>query len=154
MAAASTPSDAQILSVQTTKKTPVVSDARPRNPTTTSRANRVTTTQKTSEITECSICLGSFIKTKSLPCIHTFCSECLSTYGKNNEPGSQMPCPLCRQLFIIPSGGFAAIPNNQFIEHILETEALIKLSTQSCEKWCELCDDDKKKRSNSHSLLF
>jgi len=112
------------------------------NPPLTSQAIKCTTTQKTSEITECSICLGTFIQPKSLPCIHTFCLECLSNCGKTAQPGNQMPCPLCRQLFIIPSGGFAAIPNNQFIEHILETEAIVAITTQGREIWCEVCDED------------
>jgi len=133
-----------VQSVGTTTKIiqTVVHPAPPSNPSIKSQAIKYSTTQNTSEITECSICLGTFIKPKSLPCIHTFCLECLSNCGKTAKPGSQMPCPLCRQLFIIPSAGFAAIPNNQFIEHILETEAILAITTQGCEIWCELCDED------------
>jgi len=131
------------LSVGTTEKIIPTAEheAPPNNPLKKSQTIKCTTTQKISEITECSICLGTFIKPKSLPCIHTFCLECLSNCGKSAKPGSQMPCPLCRQLFTIPAAGFAAIPNNQFIEHILETEAILAITTQGRELWCEVCDE-------------
>ena len=71
---------------------------------------------------ECSICLGPFEKPKGLPCIHTFCLQCLEDYGKGSEnkparqPGDQMACPECRQTFTIPVGGFEKLPGNFFVE--------------------------------------
>ena len=44
-------------------------------------------------ITECGICLEPFKKPKALPCLHTFCLECLEKYGKDEVPEAKLPCP-------------------------------------------------------------
>ena len=36
------------------------------------------------------------------------------------ETRRQIALPLCRELFVIPSGGFEKLPNNFFIEQLLE----------------------------------
>src|SRR5580693_9487921 len=73
-----------------------------------------------SDITECSICLEPFKKPKALPCLHTFCLECLEKYGENEVPEAKVPCPFCRREFTIPKDGFQNLPGNFFIEQLLE----------------------------------
>jgi hypothetical protein len=58
-------------------------------------------------------------KPKGLPCLHTFSLECLEKYEEDKDPGDKLPCPFCRQEFIIPQGGFQKLPGNFFIEKIL-----------------------------------
>ena len=70
----------------------------------------------TRDIFQCSICMDAFKNPKCLPCIHTFCLECLEKYGEDERPGDEMPCPICQQMFTIPAGGFKKLPNNIFIE--------------------------------------
>src|SRR5271156_4897693 len=71
------------------------------------------------ELTECSICKQTFTDPKILPCVHSFCLKCLQTYGKDNIPGDQLACPLCRTNFTVPLAGFEGLPNNYFINKLL-----------------------------------
>ncbi|XP_046582293.1 uncharacterized protein LOC124289709 [Haliotis rubra] len=56
----------------------------------------------------CSICYDVYTIPKSLPCLHTFCLKCLSSYivaedenfGVKRKKG--FPCPLCRELIEAP----------------------------------------------------
>jgi len=75
-------------------------------------------------------------KPKCLPCIHTFCLECLKTYGKEENPGDDLACPLCRKSFKIPANGFENLPNNFFIEDML----IVNKSKEATPN-CEVCND-------------
>ena len=84
---------------------------------------------KLRHLTECSICMQPFKIPKNLPCIHTFCLECLIKYGKDELPGDEMACPLCRQMFKIPAGGFEKLPNNFFDRVQILSEVYAGLKT-------------------------
>ncbi|XP_060082635.1 uncharacterized protein LOC132561935 [Ylistrum balloti] len=52
---------------------------------------------------ECPICLEQMRKPKSLPCLHSFCEECLGTYIVTDLSGemasaTSFPCPVCRKV--------------------------------------------------------
>ena len=69
---------------------------------------------------ECSLCLDRFADPRILPCIHTFCRNCLEKYltekyGAAN-PGTAFECPLCRAKHILPSGGIGGIQKNFYLE--------------------------------------
>ncbi|KAK6172339.1 hypothetical protein SNE40_016019 [Patella caerulea] len=65
---------------------------------------------------ECSICHRQFTKPKALPCLHTFCEECLRSYIASNPDSEHarggVPCPACRQTIYIPAGGVSELPDN------------------------------------------
>ncbi|XP_021372282.1 uncharacterized protein LOC110462595 [Mizuhopecten yessoensis] len=51
---------------------------------------------------ECPICLERFQQPKSLPCLHSFCQDCLGTYITKEVSGkiaskTSFPCPVCRR---------------------------------------------------------
>ena len=89
------------------------------------------------DITECSICTESFREPKVLPCIHTFCLQCLETYGKDKKPGDKADCPICRSVFVIPAGGFKDLHNNFFMNQLLQ---LKKLSCNDATEQVVNCD--------------
>ena len=72
------------------------------------------------DLTECCICTELFTDPKALPCAHTFCRDCLETYVKDQRPGYRVTCPLCRQIFIVPCGGFIKLPGNLAVEKLVE----------------------------------
>ncbi|XP_060071215.1 E3 ubiquitin-protein ligase TRIM56-like [Ylistrum balloti] len=55
------------------------------------------------EILDCSICLEQFRTPRSLPCLHTFCEECLGLYISSQESKTDFPCPVCRSTVLPPN---------------------------------------------------
>ena len=80
------------------------------------------------DITSCSTCLEMFTDPKVLPCIHTFCLQCLDTYSDDKDPSENATCRkvcrkksvLCRKVFKIPSDGIKELPNNVFIQQLIK----------------------------------
>src|ERR1700761_1559908 len=80
--------------------------------------------EKVTEIINCSICQFAWKKSKALPCRHIICLQCLVKYGREgdrDEPGDELPCPLCRQIFRVPAGGFDELPTTFFVENLFKT---------------------------------
>ena len=71
-------------------------------------------------LAECCVCLDKYKSPRTLPCIHTFCLQCLKHLAQWKLPGEEAPCPLCNQLFTIPDDGIASLPGNPFISRILD----------------------------------
>ena len=92
------------------------------------------------EITECPICMSPFNDPRMLPCIHTFCFECLKRTAEAGQknPGDRMPCPLCRRDFVIPADGVNGVQKNFFVKKLLE--AKYKLQMGSAEIICDMCN--------------
>jgi len=80
--------------------------------------------KRISDMTECCICIEVFTDPRVLPCQHTFCLNCLMNYGKNKQPGDDMPCPLCRKEFTIPAVGLLGIKKNLFMENLISARKL------------------------------
>ena len=58
---------------------------------------------------ECGICLERNQRAKQLPCLHSFCRDCLHTYIKQHAVNDVFMCPLCRNPTPVPedkAGGF------------------------------------------------
>jgi len=91
----------------------------------------------TNDWTTCPICLEVFDNPKSLPCIHGFCLKCLERYFKDNSPGDEVPCPLCRKEFKIPSDGVVGLQHHFFIQHLVDARSASSKSTD--EVACEVC---------------
>ena len=97
-------------------------------------------TERLKELTECCICTEAFKDPRMLPCIHTFCLDCLEKTGKEIQPGEKMPCPLCRTQFQIPDQGFRGMQKNFFMESLLNVH---RLSTPlPMEIYCDACAEN------------
>ena len=94
---------------------------------------------------KCPICQESFTKPKYLPCLHTFCEECLDRYicsidevckelGElpasifDNQPyiwtGEGFPCPVCRSHVEVPNAKVASVAPKEWaalfpVNHLL-----------------------------------
>src|SRR6218665_376238 len=92
------------------------------------------------EITECPICMSVFTDPRMLPCIHTFCFECLKSTSEamQKKPGDKMPCPLCRKDFVIPEDGVNGVQKNFFMQNLLEFKTTLQMGSATIT--CDMCD--------------
>ncbi|XP_062616147.1 uncharacterized protein LOC134277866 [Saccostrea cucullata] len=92
------------------------------------------------DVTLCSICFEKFKKPRYLPCSHSFCHSCLSSYiasvRTSTEPRLGFHCPLCREYIHYqgtidkPEDIVNLFPENYLLEKILEKGD--QLNCESC----------------------
>ncbi|XP_070546073.1 E3 ubiquitin-protein ligase TRIM56-like [Ptychodera flava] len=87
----------------------------------------------------CTICLEQFKSPKILPCLHTFCQQCLVTLV---EKTGSLNCPECRQQYQLPVGGVPAIKGNFFMSNLIEIFKQRLESIQGTEIKCEGCQQN------------
>ena len=56
---------------------------------------------------------------KALPCVHTFCLQCLDTYVQKKLDG-QYSCPVCQSTFPVPSDGAKVLPTNTALKNMID----------------------------------
>ena len=86
----------------------------------------------------CGICLCNFDDPKALPCLHTFCCECIrqwATHGQDIKAEQTIiTCPNCRRKARIPPGGVDQLPTNFYIPHLTKKSATKLPCCMSCAK--------------------
>jgi len=72
----------------------------------------------------CSICFNEFTTPKALPCLHTFCLDCVRDYvaTRNFEAVGKFPCPMCNNEVTIPPKG---VNGNLFLLLFLNPHSLL-----------------------------
>ena len=85
----------------------------------------------------CPVCYELYKKPKYLPCYHSYCEECLAKLQKAGS--DSITCPECRKTSAIPSGGIKQLPNNFFINRIVDEVALKEKVTGEEDVRCDLC---------------
>jgi len=81
---------------------------------------------KFGDMIDCPICLSAFTEPRILPCIHTFCFECLKRTLEvtQKKKGNKIPCPLCRSEFSV--------------EHFLGLKCILQMDVASI--ICDMCN--------------
>ena len=92
-----------------------------------------------SDLTKCPICLEDFNDPKSLPCLHTFCLECLRSHCREKLPGDELLCPVCRNNCPVPEAGISAFPLNFFINDLLFAQKAAKPAAYGDLLLCDFC---------------
>ena len=66
----------------------------------------------------CSICFESFSKAKILPCLHTFCLECIRRHYDcyKTVHNCRLVCPTCRDLIDLPQAGIDGLKDDCVLE--------------------------------------
>jgi hypothetical protein len=77
-----------------------------------------TVAQQLSSLTECAICMEVYTDPRSLPCLHTYCLECIKGFTRGNPPGADFACPQCRRKFRISEHGIQELPKNFLIQNL------------------------------------
>ena len=83
----------------------------------------------------CPICYELYKRPKYLPCYHSYCEECLVKLVVQ----SNITCSECRKTTAVPSGGVHKLPNNFFINRLLDEVALKRKVEGKEEAKCDLC---------------
>ncbi|XP_062616148.1 uncharacterized protein LOC134277867 [Saccostrea cucullata] len=107
------------------------------------------------EITVCSICFEKFKIPRYLPCTHSFCHGCLSSYiltaCKATESRLGFNCPLCRTF--IPCIGETNTPET-WAELFPENDVLEKLSVKSEITFCQACLRENEEENATDICLY
>ena len=61
---------------------------------------------------QCGICLDTLRTAKTLPCLHSFCIECISKHIDCNEDHGSYKCPTCIHAHQVPDGGVHGLPTD------------------------------------------
>ena len=97
---------------------------------------------KDQDIFECSVCLSNMLNRtpRSLQCLHTFCTECLSQLIQGNA----IHCPVCRESTQLKGNNVEELKVNFMLGQMKEQEMKTKGSTMKPEKAktaCQICQE-------------
>ena len=87
----------------------------------------------------CPICCELYKKPKYLPCYHSYCEACLAKLQEKSADKSSIACPECRKTSVVPAGGVKELPNNFFINRLLDEITLQRKVEGEEEAKCDLC---------------
>ena len=68
----------------------------------------------------CSVCLDEFKDPRALPCLHTFCLDCLVGLCASTPNHGAVKCPMCKEEHVIPQNGAQGFRKNFIIKNFME----------------------------------
>jgi len=86
----------------------------------------------------CPVCYQLYNNPKYLPCYHSYCQACLEKI----QVQSKILCPECRKEADIPEGGVKDLPNNFFINRLVDDIILKRKAKGETEARCDECDGE------------
>ncbi|KAJ8021089.1 E3 ubiquitin-protein ligase TRIM56 [Holothuria leucospilota] len=87
----------------------------------------------------CHICREPYNVPKMLPCLHSFCLQCLERWARTFY-AQQLSCPTCRCNVDLPSTGVSGLPGNFFLVSLMERlEEASRLFMQHQDCNCQIC---------------
>ena len=92
---------------------------------------------------ECPLCLETIKNPKTLPCLHSFCLECLDELANfaRRQLQTTIKCPVCQTSFQIPdTDTFANLPSSFHLNRLVDVLALEDGSVQT--QRCNTCDEN------------
>ena len=92
---------------------------------------------------ECPLCLETVKNPKTLPCLHSFCIECLDNLANfaRRQLQTSIKCPVCQASFPIPdTDTFASLPSSFHVNRLVDVLALHESTVQVQE--CNSCDEN------------
>ena len=94
--------------------------------------------KKVTNLLTCAVCYEMYKKPKYLSCLHSYCEECIAKLSKE----SKVICPECRETSTTPPGGVKDLPNNFFINNLID-EVTLKRKVEGEEKaTCDMCVEE------------
>ena len=111
------------------------------------------------EEVSCPVCTNIYTDPKHLPCLHTFCLQCLKQWHRTSHGRDTIRCPKCQAVSRVPeSGVLKDLPTSFYLNGLIDVLAIKECKTTqvrcgNCEKkssessycfqccvfWCEEC---------------
>ena len=97
---------------------------------------------KLEEQLTCPVCLDHYTNPKTLPCLHSFCQDCLEglPLDKKNET-YYLSCPTCRHCTELPEKGAGAFPVAFHVNNLKEMHSLMKKTADLSNPQEATCSD-------------
>ncbi|XP_068726651.1 E3 ubiquitin-protein ligase TRIM71-like [Montipora capricornis] len=92
---------------------------------------------------ECPLCIETVKNPKTLPCLHSFCLECLDRHANfaRRQLKATIKCPVCQTSFQIPeTDTFENLPSSFHLNRLVDVLVLEDCSVQSHR--CSSCDEN------------
>jgi hypothetical protein len=124
---------------------------------------------------KCSICLDIFQVPKYLPCLHTFCESCITTFVsssiENESTKNNFKCPICRRFVTLGDlknnieAWAKSLPLNNLIVSMVDKQGMIqseklchpcRFNTEGMKavSWCSTCEEDLCKSCDKYHRTF
>ncbi|KAI8512721.1 hypothetical protein Bbelb_093600 [Branchiostoma belcheri] len=85
----------------------------------------------------CAVCEEIYTDPRVLPCLHTFCTNCLEKWRKGE---CQVTCPTCRNQVRLHGTGISSLPQYFFMNSLLDFRALHK--SEEAHTKCQMCKSE------------
>eukprot|EP00731_Ephydatia_muelleri_P009238 Em0004g1576a len=89
----------------------------------------------------CQLCSKPYKEPRILPCLHSFCGQCLHKEIERSGTKQIMECPTCQRSITIPEGGVHVIPRNLHLGFEVEVAGYMSKIGSDGEKSCDACID-------------
>ncbi|KAI0983206.1 hypothetical protein GJ496_007230 [Pomphorhynchus laevis] len=90
---------------------------------------KVIPNDKIAQLLQCPICQDVYKDPRALPCLHSYCLECIEPMY---VPGKPFSCPYCRQEFLFVSPLKEVLPCDLKMKALLETKPIEFNTTRLC----------------------
>ena len=87
----------------------------------------------------CQMCSGPFSDPRILPCLHSFCSQCLHKEMEKVGPQKSLQCPTCLRNVPIPVGGASDFPQNLHLGFEVEVAGYMSKFASRSGVSCTFC---------------
>ena len=87
----------------------------------------------------CQMCSGPFSDPRILPCLHSYCCQCLHREMEKVGPQKSLQCPTCLRNVTIPVGGASAFPQNLHLGFEVEVAGYMSKFASSSGVSCTFC---------------
>lgn len=96
-------------------------------------------TTLTDDFLTCTICYEIYTEPKTLPCLHSFCKECVLNFIHMNYSKGPYHCPICRETFV---WGLEGLKTNFCLQNMIEMITKASASSKTPCSFCKLMKKD------------
>ena len=89
----------------------------------------------------CGVCSKPYNDPRILPCLHSFCQQCLHHEIEKSGYQQVFKCPTCERSTSIPVGGASVLPQNHHLGFEVEVAGYISKIVSNSEVCCDPCID-------------